>query len=74
MKIALTGGASGIGVAVASKMKALGHSVTSFDIAEPEGVAQWIKTALSDATSITRALAQAEGPYDALINNAGMPP
>ena len=74
MKIALTGGASGIGAAVVSKMNALGHSVTSFDIAEPEGVAQWIKTDLSDATSITRALAQAEGPYDALINNAGLPP
>ena len=74
MKIALTGGATGIGAAVASKMQALGHSVTSFDIAEPQGVAQWIKTDLSDEASITRALAQAAGPFDALINNAGLPP
>ncbi|WP_316297153.1 SDR family oxidoreductase [Aliisedimentitalea sp. MJ-SS2] len=70
----MTGGASGIGAALAAKMKAQGHAVTSFDIAEPEGVDEWIETDLSDPVSIERALRVVEGPFDALINNAGLPP
>ena len=74
MNIALTGGATGIGAAVAAKLTAQGHSVTAFDINEPDGVARWIKTDLSDPASILSALDAAEGPYYALINNAGLPP
>lgn len=74
MRIALTGGASGIGAAVVRKMIDLGYTVTCFDIAKPEGVEHWIHTDLGDETSITQALAGAEGPFDALINNAGLPP
>ncbi len=74
MRVALTGGSSGIGAAVVAQMKAAGHDVTSFDIAEPAGVDRWIKTDLADPASIDAALAQADGPYDALINNAGLPP
>ena len=74
MRVAVTGGASGIGAAVVRKMQAAGHHVTSFDIAEPAGVDHWIQTDLSDAASIEAAIRAAEGPFDALINNAGIPP
>ncbi len=75
MRVALTGGATGIGAAVAQKLKAAGHHVTAFDISDPGAhVDHWIKTDLSDPSSIADALAAANGPYDALINNAGLPP
>ncbi len=74
MRVALTGGASGIGAAVLRKMQAAGHHVTSFDITEPAGVDHWVETDLSDAASIEGAVRAAEGPFDALINNAGIPP
>lgn len=75
MRVALTGGSSGIGAAVAARLTRDGHEVTAFDITEPtENVARWIKTDLSDPTSISAALDAAEAPYDALINNAGLPP
>jgi NAD(P)-dependent dehydrogenase (short-subunit alcohol dehydrogenase family) len=75
MRVALTGGFTGIGASVAQKLKAAGHHVTAFDIGDPgEHVDHWIKTDLSDPSSIADALAAAEGPFDALINNAGLPP
>jgi len=75
MRVALTGGATGIGAAVAQKLTAKGHHVTTFDITEPDTpVARWIKTDMCDLDSIADALALAQGPFDALINNAGLPP
>lgn len=75
MRVALTGGSTGIGAAVATKLQAAGHQVTAFDISEPgAGVDRWIKTDLSDPASISAAVAAADGPFDALINNAGLPP
>lgn len=75
MRVALTGGASGIGAAVAARFQADGHHVTAFDIAEPKAhVDQWIPTDLSDLAAIPAAIARADGPFDALINNAGLPP
>lgn len=75
MKVALTGGATGIGAETAAKLVAAGHEVTAFDIARP-GVAgvEWIACDLSDAEAIRAAVAQAGGPFDALVNNAGLPP
>jgi NAD(P)-dependent dehydrogenase (short-subunit alcohol dehydrogenase family) len=75
MKIALTGGATGIGAEVAAKLKAQGHHITAFDISEPQDtVDHWIKTDLSDPASVQAALNEAKGPFDVLINNAGLPP
>lgn len=75
MRVALTGGATGIGAAVATKLKEAGHHVTAFDISDPGGnVDRWVQTDLSDPASISAALAAVDGPFDALINNAGLPP
>ena len=75
MKVALTGGASGIGCEVAKRLTQAGHSVHAFDIHQPRvSIDRWIQTDMSDNASIKAAIAAAEGPYDALINNAGLPP
>lgn len=74
MHVALTGGATGIGAEVASKLTAQGHQVTAFDISEPAGVHLWIKTDLNDPASIAAAVHSVPGPFDVLINNAGLPP
>ena len=75
MRVALTGGSTGIGAAVVQKLHDKGHHVTVFDISEPKGPADnWIKADLSDPSAIHDAIAQATGSYDALINNAGLPP
>ena len=75
MRVALTGGATGIGASVAGKLKARGAHVTAFDLNEPQdNVDRWFRTDLGDAVSISAAAEAAEGPFDALINNAGLPP
>lgn len=75
MRVALTGGSSGIGAEVARKLAELGHEVTAFDITEPQvSVADWVKADLSDPGSIQAATDAVSGKYDALINNAGLPP
>lgn len=75
MRVALTGAATGIGAEVAARLKRNGHAVVAFDICEPEKNAdRWIRTDMSDPASIEAALAEADGPFDALINNAGVPP
>ncbi len=75
MKVALTGGATGIGAETAAKLVAAGHEVTAFDIAGPAvaGV-EWIACDLSDTDAIRAAAAQAGGPFDALVNNAELSP
>ena len=75
MQVALTGAASGIGAAVAKKLKEGGHHVTAFDIVAPAAhVDRWVQTDMGDPASITAALASVQGPFDVLINNAGLPP
>lgn len=75
MRVALTGGATGIGAAVAAGLKAKGATVTAFDLNEPQkNVDRWIQVDLGDPASISKAVALADGPFDGLINNAGLPP
>lgn len=75
MRVALTGGATGIGAAVAAKLKSGGATVVAFDLQEPKSnVDRWIAVDLGDPASIADAVAAADGPFDALINNAGLPP
>ncbi|MCR9139971.1 MAG: coniferyl-alcohol dehydrogenase [Alphaproteobacteria bacterium] len=75
MRVALTGGATGIGAAVAAKLKSRGATVIAFDLHEPQSnVDRWIAVDLGDPVSIVKAVEAADGPFDALINNAGLPP
>lgn len=75
MRVALTGAATGIGAKLVEALDKAGHTVIAFDVVEPTGpVDRWIKLDLADSTSITRAVEQAEGHFDALICNAGLPP
>lgn len=75
MRVALTGGATGIGAEVAARLKRDGHDITVIDRSEPEAnVDRWIRADLSNPASVDAAIEAADGPYDALINNAGLPP
>ena len=75
MRIALTGGATGIGAETVRQLAQAGHTITLFDIAEPESDAgEWIKLDLADPSSISAAIEAAEGPFDGLCNIAGIPP
>lgn len=71
----MTGGATGIGSEVAKRLTQEGHEVHAFDIKQPQvKVERWIETDLSNQASVHAAIASAEGPYNVLINNAGLPP
>ena len=76
MRVALTGGASGIGAAVAARLKRDGHHVTAFDLTEPtENIDAWVELNLADPASIAAAAAKvSDQSFDVLINNAGLPP
>ena len=74
MHIAITGAATGIGAAAVAQLKAANHQITAFDILEPNGVDTWIPIDMSDMDEIARVCASIDGPFDALINNAGVPP
>ena len=75
MRIALTGAATGIGAATAALLKQQGHYVVAFDRVEPEAhIDEWIAIDLADPGSIDAAVSKTKGPFDALINNAGVPP
>lgn len=75
MRVALTGGATGIGAATAAKLKAGGAEVVVFDINQPSAnIDDWVQIDLADPASIAVATGQVHGRFDALINNAGLPP
>ncbi len=75
MRVAITGAATGIGAAVASKLKSEGAEIVAFDVTRPaNNVDRWVEVDLSDAAATETATASVEGPFDALINNAGLPP
>ncbi len=75
MRAAITGAATGIGAATAAQLKKRGAEIVAFDIAEPaENTDQWIRVDLSDDASLHGVMDQLNGPFDALINCAGLPP
>jgi len=82
-RVAITGGASGIGAAIVEAFQAQGASVVFFDIDARaaaalverlgEGV-RFMQVDLSDADAVARTFAQAAaatGAFDILVNNAG---
>jgi len=75
MCVRLTGGTQVIGAAVAEKVYAAGHHLTILDTATPSvRMAHWIKTDLDDLANLEATVASLDGSFDALINNAGLPP
>jgi len=75
MHVAITGASKGIGLEVANKLKSQGYTLTAFDIIEPKfEVDKFIKLDFSDPKAIQNTLFSINDKYDALINNAGIPP
>ena len=80
-KVAIvTGGAMGIGEAIAADLKGCGAKVAIFDMAEPKDYQEdedtlFIKLNICDRAAVEAAVDQVEkkfGHVDALINNAGV--
>jgi len=70
----VTGAASGIGHAVAEQLLAGGAAVTSLDRNRPTAaVTRHIEVDLANPRSIDAALESLDGPYDGLMNIAGIP-
>lgn len=74
MRLALTGGATGIGAATVARLRADGHEIVIFDIQKPEGDDHWIRLDLMDDSSLAAALEAADGRFDGLVSIAGIPP
>ena len=74
MRLALTGGATGIGAATVARLRADGHEIVVFDIQQPQGGERWIQLDLMDQGSMDAALQAADGHFDGLVSIAGIPP
>lgn len=73
----VTGAGSGIGLAVAEKLKEEGATIFGFDInkGEVEGVATWIECDVGDSASVASAVEKVKmkvSTIDILANNAGV--
>ena len=73
----VTGAGSGIGLAVATKLKSGGATIFGFDINKGamEGIATWIECDVGDSESVKQAIAKVAAEVeviDILANNAGV--
>ncbi len=73
----VTGAGSGIGLAVATRLKEAGATVFGFDIAkgDMEGVAKWIECDVGDSSSVQNAINIVQSQVqviDIVANNAGV--
>ncbi|MEN3973690.1 SDR family oxidoreductase [Emcibacter sp. SYSU 3D8] len=73
-RIVMTGGATGIGAACAARMAAREADITILDVAEPvHGIGRFIPCDLSDPAALDKVPDKLPGPWDALVNVAGIP-
>jgi NAD(P)-dependent dehydrogenase (short-subunit alcohol dehydrogenase family) len=73
-RFVVTGAASGIGHAVAERLLAAGADVVSLDRNTPTAaVSRHVEVDLANPRSIDAALEQLDGPFDGLMNVAGIP-
>ena len=73
--VLVTGGASGLGRAVADAVRKAGGTPVVLDIAEPPGGLEWHRVDLADARATERAVAQViadHGGLDAVVTAAGI--
>ncbi|MFG1948790.1 SDR family NAD(P)-dependent oxidoreductase [Nonomuraea sp. NPDC048826] len=73
----VTGGASGMGLAVAAELSARGHRVASLDLDETPGDGLGLRVDVTDRGAVDRALAtvRAElGPVGIVVTSAGLAP
>ncbi len=73
-RVVVTGAATGVGAALLDVLAEFGApDVTVLDVKEPTGPhATFLRTDLADPAAVDAAVAQIEGPVDALFNNAGV--
>jgi NAD(P)-dependent dehydrogenase (short-subunit alcohol dehydrogenase family) len=74
-RVAVTGGASGLGAAVAKAVRGHGGSPIVLDLQEPADDTPWIKVDLADPEAAEPALAEAEeliGPLTGVVTAAGI--
>ena len=74
MRLAITGGASGIGAETISLLQAAGHELVVFDLHKPAADVTYIPLDLMDGDAVEAAIAKAEGTFDGLAFIAGIPP
>ena len=75
MRLLITGGSNGIGAAVCDSFTEIGAEITVMDICEPSRpVHRWVRADLSEIASAASIAAGIAGPFDALVNSAGLPP
>jgi len=74
MRIAVTGGISGIGLETVKKFIADGNELVLFDISKPALDVDYIPLNLASQSMIAEAIAASSGHFDALCHIAGIPP
>ena len=74
MRLAIIGGASGIGAKTISLLQSLDHELVVFDRHEPTADVTYIPLDLMNGDGIKPAVAIAAGTFDGLAFIAGFPP